>query len=75
MRKEVAYLGHIVSGDGIKPNPNKLNGVKNYLIPKTQDEIKNFRSIRILLDIHTNFCEVDWTQYFKKGSKIEINKK
>ena len=30
LRKEVQYLGHIVSKDGVKPNPEKLFNSKNY---------------------------------------------
>lgn len=32
--KEVAFLGHIVTKDGVKPNPDKITAIKNYLQPK-----------------------------------------
>lgn len=42
LRKEVAYLGHVVTKDGVKPNPNKIIAIQKYPIPKTQKEIKSF---------------------------------
>ena len=40
--KEVGYLGHIISKNGIQPNPDKIVTIKNYPIPKTQKEIKAY---------------------------------
>jgi len=42
LMKEVAYLGHIISQEGIKPNPNKIDIIKKYPIPKTNREIKSY---------------------------------
>jgi len=33
LRKEVLYLGHLISGDGIAPDPNKLSCIKEYPRP------------------------------------------
>ena len=30
LRKEVCYLGHILSKEGISPDPRKLEAVKNF---------------------------------------------
>lgn len=30
LRREVAYLRHIVTPDGVKPNPDKISAVKKY---------------------------------------------
>lgn len=30
LRREVAYLGHIIGKDGAKPDPAKLSAVKNF---------------------------------------------
>ena len=45
LMKEVAYLGHLISEKGTKPNPNKITAVKNYPIPKTTEEIKAYLGI------------------------------
>lgn len=42
LQKEVAFLGHIVSENGVKPNPDKLDAIKNWPIPKTEKDIKSF---------------------------------
>lgn len=42
LRKEVQFLGHIITPDGVKPNPDKIAAIKNFPIPKTQSDIKSF---------------------------------
>lgn len=42
LRKEVGYLGHIISEEGLKPDPNKIKSVKEFPIPKSPKDIKSF---------------------------------
>lgn len=42
LKKEVAFLGHIVKEAGIKPNPTKIEAKNKYPIPKTSKQIKQF---------------------------------
>lgn len=42
LRKEVVYLGHIISADGVKPDPGKIEAVKNFPTPKNAKNIKQF---------------------------------
>ena len=42
MKKHIQYLGHIVSGKGITPMPEKLACIKEMPAPKTPKEIKQF---------------------------------
>ena len=42
MKKHIQYLGHIVSGEGITPLPEKLDGILKMLPPKTPKEVKQF---------------------------------
>lgn len=42
LRPEVNYLGHIISKEGLKPDPAKLDAVKNFPIPKKQKNIRSF---------------------------------
>src|SRR5215204_2197977 len=37
---ELAFLGHIVSGQGISPDPSKIEKVKNFTIPKNTTELR-----------------------------------
>ncbi|CAK1578903.1 unnamed protein product [Parnassius mnemosyne] len=41
-RKEVLYLGHTITKDGLRPNDDKIKVIQNYPLPKTTTEIKSF---------------------------------
>ena len=42
LKKHIQYLGHIVSGKGITPMPEKLECIKEMAPPKTPKEVKQF---------------------------------
>ena len=42
LKKHIQYLGHIVSGKGITPMPEKLACIKEMPPPKTPKEVKQF---------------------------------
>lgn len=42
LKKEILYLGHIISEKGIAPDPEKFYAVKNYPVPKNAKEAKRF---------------------------------
>ena len=42
LKKHIQYLGHIVSGKGITPMPEKLASIKEMPPPKTLKEVKQF---------------------------------
>lgn len=42
LRKEITFLGHIVSTEGIKPNPEKIDAIQRFPIPQTKKDIKSF---------------------------------
>lgn len=76
LKLETAYLGHIISKDGIKPNPDKIAAIKKFPLPKTATEIKRFLG---LLGYYRKFIPdfakitKPMTQCLKKGSKITPN--
>jgi len=41
LRKEVTYFVHIIEEDGIKPDPQKVNAVKNFPRPYNTNKLKN----------------------------------
>ena len=77
LRKEVAYLGHIITPTGIKPNPDKIIAIKNYPIPKTSKQLKGFLG---LLGYYRKFVNrfsdltKPLTKCLKKGASITHNK-
>jgi hypothetical protein len=74
LRKEVEFLGHIVTPEGIKPNPKKIEAIQRFPIPKTAKDIKSFLG---LLGYYRrfikNFARITkpFTTCLKKGAKIE----
>lgn len=75
-RKEVAYLGHIISEDGIKPNPDKITAIKNFPIPKTRKELKGYLGlIGYYRRFIENFAKITkpLTSRLKKDTKIDYN--
>lgn len=42
LRKEVAYLGHLITEDGVKPNPAKIEAIQRFPQPRNPKEIKQF---------------------------------
>ena len=42
LKKHIQYLGHIVSGDGLKPVPKKLSSIQQMPRPYTPKEVKQF---------------------------------
>lgn len=76
LKLETSYLGHVISKDGIKPNPDKIIAIQKFPIPKTATEIKRFLG---LLGYYRKFIPdfaritKPMTQCLKKGSKITFN--
>lgn len=76
LKLETAYLGHIISKDGIKPNPDKIIAIQKFPIPKTPTEIKRFLGlIGYYRKFIPDFARITkpMTHCLKKGSKINIH--
>lgn len=78
LRKEVLYLGHTITDQGLKPNDDKIKAVLNYPLPKTVTEIKSFLGLigyyrRFIKD----FAKITkpLTNCLKKRNKIIIDQK
>lgn len=76
LKLETAYLGHVISTEGIKPNPDKITAIQNYPIPKTPKEIKQFLG---LLGYYRKFIPdfsritKPLTLCLKKGKKVTLD--
>lgn len=42
LKTELLYLGHLVSAEGVKPDPSKIEIIKHWSSPQTADEVKRF---------------------------------
>lgn len=74
--KEVAFLGHVITPEGIKPNPSKIEAVLKYPVPKTIKEIKSFLG---LVGYYRRFISgfakltAPMTKCLRKGTRINID--
>jgi len=66
LRKEVTYLGHIITEDGIRPDPNKLCAVENFPVPK---KVKDVQSFLGLAGYYRKFIE-DFSKIAKPLTKL-----
>ena len=41
-QEEVPYVGHVLSKDGLKPDPEKIHAVQEMHPPKNPKEVKSF---------------------------------
>ncbi|XP_076271644.1 uncharacterized protein LOC143203410, partial [Rhynchophorus ferrugineus] len=73
LKKSVEFLGHVITPEGIKPNPKKVSAIKNFEIPKTPKEIKSFLGlIGYYRKFIKNFAKITkpLRQCLKKNSKV-----
>jgi hypothetical protein len=42
LAQSVPYLGHVITAEGIKPDPSKIEALKNYKRPTTVREMQSF---------------------------------
>lgn len=75
LKKETEFLGHIIAEDGVKPNPEKIDKIMNWPIPKNDKEIKQFLGLagyyrRFIKD----FSKItrNMTKYLKKDVVLNI---
>ncbi|XP_050064939.1 uncharacterized protein LOC126553869 [Aphis gossypii] len=52
--KEVVYLGHLISENGVTSDPNKLSCIKDYPRPLTEKDVKSFLG---LLNYYRRFVD------------------
>lgn len=42
LKKQLLYLGHVVTTEGVSPDPDKIKTVQNYPKPINSDEVRRF---------------------------------
>lgn len=71
LKPELEYLGHLVTADGIKPNPNKFRAVTSFPILKNPTQIKSLGLIGYYRKFIRNFSKIaqSLTDLTKKKKK------
>ena len=82
LKKEVAYLGHVLNQNGVKPDEGKITAVKEFPVPKTQKNVRQFLGLsgfyrrflrnyakiaRPLFDLLKKDAKFDWTTECQKA--------
>ena len=58
LRPKVQYLGHVISLEGVSPDPGKVDKVKNYPVPTNPTEVRQFPWLSLLLQMfHEGLCQ------------------
>jgi hypothetical protein len=42
LRKEVNYLGHLITEEGCRPDPTKVDSIVNFPRPENEKQLKSF---------------------------------
>lgn len=76
LKKETEFLGHVVTLEGIKPNPKKIECIVNFPIPKSPKQIKQFLGLtgyyrKFIKDY--SLIAKPMTKCLKKDAKINIS--
>nr|XP_049466988.1 uncharacterized protein LOC125908330 [Anopheles coluzzii] len=75
LKKETEFLGHVITAEGIKPDPTKIEKIKNWKLPTNQKEIKQFLG---LIGYYRRFIKdfsklaKPLTQYLKKEETVNV---
>lgn len=76
LKRDCEFLGHVVTSEGVKTNPDKIKEILNWNLPKSQKEIKQFLG---LLGYYRKFIKdysklaYPMTKYLKKDKDVDIN--
>lgn len=74
MKKQVNFLGHLVTDEGVKPDPEKIKVIQNWPTPRNPKELKGFLG---LLGYYRKFIRdfakitKPLTAQLRKGEKIK----
>ena len=63
MKEEVEFLGHIVSGEGVQPNPDNVAKIRGWKVPSNSTEVHQFVGM-------TSYCRCSIPQFAKVAKPL-----
>jgi len=76
LKQETEFLGHVITTRGIKPNPNKIEAINKFPLPKTAKQIKSFLGlVGYYRKFIKDFAKIakPMTSYLKKDKRIDVS--
>lgn len=78
LKRETEFLGHIITPEGIKPNPDTVQKILSWSLPKTTKEIKQFLGLTgYYRRFIRNYSKITkpLSRYLKKDTKVDLSNK
>lgn len=76
LKTETEFLGHVITPNGIKTNPDKIKKILEWELPNSQKQIKQFLGLtgyyRRFIKDYSKVTK-PLTKYLKKGTEINMN--
>lgn len=76
LKRETEFLGHVLTPEGVKPNPNKIKVIQELKLPNTLKQIKSFLGVTgYYRKFIRDYAKIAYpiTRYLKMGMKINEN--
>ena len=74
LKRDIIFLGHKVSKEGVSPNPGKVKEVKEWSTPKNKTELESFLSLINFYREHLDrFADTDACLYRLTGVKVKFD--
>lgn len=76
LRKETEFLGHVLTDQGMKPNPNKIKCIEEYPLPTSEKQLRGFLGVtgyyRKFIEGYARLAQ-PMTKYLKKENSLNPN--
>lgn len=76
MKRETEFLGHVITQEGIKPDPEKISKILDWKLPTNQKEIKQFLGLsgyyRRFIKDYAKIVK-PMTKFLKKDETVNVN--